>query len=151
MVDYNNILKNSAMGPSDASAVAGALNRIRVVAFDAEVISVTGGGTTTPIGFQLQDGAGNPVSEVVTLKLDVFSDSTLQTADASGDIGTATAGTIVSGGDSGDLIVTTSATGKFTATLTNAQDETVYVAAGPLENGSPILDCSSVAAVTFAA
>ncbi len=111
---------------------------------------VTGGGTTTSVGFQLRDAASRNLALQTVLEFGVFDDAVLATPAAAATLDTAAQGTIVGGAGTAALKVQTDANGRFSCTLTDAADETVWLGCSP-SFGSPIVDCKDIDAVTFSA
>ncbi len=112
---------------------------------------VPGGGTTSAMGFNITDWRGNPVTEALVVKLGAFDDADLQTAAVNATINTATAGSILSGAGTNALVVKTSATGQFRATLTDAADEVVYLSTGRDAYGDRLIDHRARDTVEFSA
>lgn len=95
--------------------------------------------TVAAEGFQLRDLSGNaaPIS-TMEFYLGVFDDSGFTTLATNATLDTAAAGTIVSGGGTHLLVVTPSATGEVSVTLTDTVDETVYLRAWPKGTDWPV-------------
>lgn len=96
-----------------------------------DIADATGGGTTTPMALQLMIAGGAKLKGTHKIALQLYDDATLETPAATATADTATKGTILSGGASNSLVVLTDANGEIALTLTDAADETVYVAVGP--------------------
>lgn len=137
-------------GKDLAIAVGSLPDRAPIVELD-ETADVSGGGTTAVVGLQLKDAAGRNVERAVKLTFGVYDDADADGAASNATLATATAGSIVSGGGTAELVILTSATGKFTCTLTDASDETVYLAAGLATPGGALADCMDRESVAFSA
>lgn len=110
----------------------------------------SGGATTSAIEGRIVDQFGLPIAETVLLKLGAFDDAFCKTVAANATLNTATKGTIKDGAASNALIIETSADGEFACTLTDASDETVYLAACG-GYGMGILDAQDIGSVEFSA
>ena len=151
MPDYTRSLRHQGNLPAEAAEAIGTLgSNVAIVALDV-VPNVGAGGTTVPCGFQLKDGAGRNIERAVRVAFGVYDDANAVTPGAAATLATATAGTILSGSGTAELQVLTSATGKFTCTLTDATDEEVFLAAGPAAVGGIPVECSAREATTFSA
>lgn len=106
------------------------------------------GANTQTVGFQVVDASGQPIPINALVEMTVFSNANMSTASGTATLATATDGTIVSGSGTAALKVLTSAAGKFTCTLTDAVDETVYMGCKNTFGG-PLLDCQDSDSVTF--
>lgn len=115
-----------------------------------DAADATGGATTTTAGFQLRNVKGDDLALQTVVEFAVFDDSGLATPASNATLDTATAGTILSGGGSSALKVETDSTGKFTCTLTNTVDESVFLACNQTFGG-PLTDCREIDQVTFSA
>lgn len=125
------------------------LNEVLSAIID-DVADVGGGGTTAAVGLQLVDFEGKNIAEQHVLGFGVYDDTDAITAGVNATLNTATAGTILAGAASAELIVKTDANGRFACTLTDAIDEAVFLIASRNKR-SPILDCRDVDSVTFSA
>lgn len=112
--------------------------------------NVTGGGTTAVVGFQVKTPQGFTLEEQCVVSFGTYDDANGVTAASHATLNTATAGTILSGAGTNVLQVLTDAHGKFTCTLTNTSDETVYQIATQVGR-SPMMDTKDYDAVTFSA
>ena len=110
----------------------------------------TGGATTTTVGLQLQNAQGENLALQTVVEFGVFDDAVLATPAVAATLDTETEGTIVGGAGTAALKIRTAANGRFTCTLTDAVDETVWLGCSP-SFGSPIVDCRDIDAVTFSA
>lgn len=110
------------------------------------------GGATTcaACGFDLEDTAGTAANVAPQMYLGAFDDAACTTPAANATLDTAAAGTIDAGAASNLLTVTPSATGEVSVTLTDAEDETVYLKAWPVGTDY-IIDCSETDSVEFTA
>jgi len=110
----------------------------------------TGGATTSAIELRIVDQYGIPIDDAVELVLGAFDDAYCATVAANATLNTATKGTIQSGAASNALYIVTDADGHFACTLTDAADETVYLAGGSA-SGKGLIDCLDVGDVTYSA
>jgi hypothetical protein len=151
MPNYTRSLRHQGNLPAEAAEALGCLgDNVAIASLDA-VPNVGGGGTTVACGFQLVDGAGRNIERAVRVGFGVYSDANAVTASPNATLATATAGTILSGSGTAELQVLTSATGKFTCTLTDASDETVHLACSQASKGGIPVECSAREATTFSA
>lgn len=127
----------------EKSSVFGALVAVMDAAPD-----VSGGVNSGPVGFQVKQG-GQPIAQEVTLQFAAFADANLVNPAQNAALNAATAGTILSSSGYA-VLVKTDATGKFTCTMTDIQDEAVWLACA-MGFGSPSVDCRESMAVTFSA
>ena len=111
---------------------------------------VSGGGTTRAVGFQVTDFSGANLSTQVKLELAASDDVGLTQPATNATLNTATQGTILDGAASNTLIVQTSTSGRFTCTLTDFSDETVFLSCKSV-HGTPLIDCREFDSVTFSA
>lgn len=124
-------------------------SRMVVINVD-ETPDVTGGGTTATVGFQATKSDGTAIDSEVILEFAVFEEAELATPSANATLDVATKGTILAGSGGNALKVKTDTTGKFTCTMTNAIDETVFLGCVP-SFGSPAIDCRDTDSVAFSA
>lgn len=124
-----------AAGDTDI-AVVGQLDgaeRSPVVCDMKDIADPAGGATTSAgEGFDLKTEAGAAANVAPQMYLGAFDDATCQTPATNATLDTASTGTIVSGGGTNLLKVTPDATGEFACTLTDAEDEVVYLKAWPV-------------------
>lgn len=149
MPDYTHDLRRSL-----SSEVSGALGLLvdKVPRIDVDATAdVGGGGTTAVTGFQLKDQTGANVAAAVIVGFGAYADTNGAATSTGGALDTATAGTVVSGGGTAELVVLTSATGKFTATLTDALDEEVFLIPSQAIIGGVPVDATDRESVTFSA
>ena len=112
---------------------------------------VSGGGTTlAACGFDLETQAGAAANVAPQMYLGVFDDATCQTPAENATLDTAATGTIDAGAGTNLLTVTPAATGEVSVTLTDAEDETVYLKAWAVGTDY-IVDSSDIDDVTFSA
>lgn len=100
------------------------------------------------VGFQVIDQSGASVLKSSVLEFAVFDDEDFTIPSVNAVLQTATEGTIVAGEGTAALKIRTSGDGKFTCTLTDSQDETVYLACMSTFGG-PLIDCQDFDSVTF--
>lgn len=106
--------------------------------------------TSAGEGFDLLTEAGAAANVAPQMYMGAFDDATCQTPAANATLNTASAGTIDSGGGTNLLKVTPSATGEFACTLTDAEDEVVYMKAWPVGTDY-IVDSSDITTAEFTA
>lgn len=135
-----------------ANAITGATATLlgQLAVLMDETDDVTGGGTTQTVGFQLVDAQGAPVNASLLLEMAVFDDSDLASPSVNATLGSPAEGTLVGGLNTAAIKVRTDATGRFSCTLTDATDETVYVACSPTFGGASV-DCRDVDSIAFSA
>lgn len=118
---------------------------------DVTVVQPAGGVNTAAVSFQLRDQHGYAVKEAVNLKFGAFDDVYCVAPAGTATLNTATKGTIRAGAGTAALIVTTDANGEFACTLTDAVDETVYLACQGCGYGLALVDGSEVVSAVFQA
>lgn len=157
---FNTMHNEHLMPELQALAAAGTIQLLAGTLASGEVVEcfvdidatadVTGGGTTAVVGLQVKTLDGVALEKACVLTFGVYDDTNGVTAGAHATLDTATAGTILGGAGTNVLTVVTDSHGKFTCTMTNASDETVYLKAGT-RVGSIMADISDVDSVTFSA
>lgn len=111
----------------------------------------SGGATESDIEGRIVDQYGLPIAEERLVHVGVFDDAICETAAVNATLDTAAKGSIEAGGGSAELLVKTSTDGEFACTLTDAVDETVYLAAKGGGYGQGVLDGQDVGSVEFSA
>lgn len=117
---------------------------------DITAVAPGAGVNTTTTSLQLKDAAGNNLALSAIVEFAVFDDATLGIPAVNATLNNATAGTIIAGTGTNALLIQTNAAGLFTCDVTDAVDETVFLAAS-LTFGSPLLDLRDTASVEFTA
>ncbi len=110
----------------------------------------SGVGTNAANGFDLETQAGGAGNVAPQMYFGVFDDAACTTPAVNATLDTAATGTIDAGAASNLLTVTPSAAGVLSVTLTDAEDEEVYLKAWPVGT-SYTVDCSDSHAVEFIA
>lgn len=134
----------------DSTTSAGSLiaaPKLLAVKWDVSA-DVTGGGTTRAVGFQVIDDQGAPFLGAVLVEVAAFSDAGMTQPSLNATLNTATAGVISAGGGTAALKVVTSTEGRFSCTLTDLMDETIYLSCSSTFGG-PVLDCREFDTVAF--
>jgi hypothetical protein len=151
MGNYTRNLRHNGLLPAEAAQAIGELGDV-IAQVDVDATAdVGGGGTTAVTGFQLVDQAGNKIERAVPVGFGVYDDADGVTPATNATLNTATVGSILAGAGTAELTVKTSATGKFTCTLTNAVDETVYLMGKQALVGGLPQDNSDRESVAFSA
>lgn len=100
------------------------------------------------VGLRVVDEDGAPLKSPVELQLSAFDDGAGAIPALSATLGSAAEGSILAGLGTASVRVRTNSTGRFECVLSNAIDETNYLACDSVDGG-PDLDCRSTASVTF--
>lgn len=118
-----------------------------VILKQAANANVTGGGTTGSVSVSAVTAIGNFPCALYEFVYRVTQDAVARTNASNATIATAAAGTILAGSGTTVLVVRASAAGVFTATMTDAVDETVYLVGEKLSTsgGTVSSDTDSVA------
>jgi len=112
----------------------------------------TGGATTiAACGFDLEDEFGNAMPVESEMYLGAFDDAACTTPAVNATLDTAAQGTIDAGAGTNLLEVTASATGEVSVTMTDTEDEVVYLKAWPKTSVARPIDCSGYDTVEFTA
>jgi len=99
-------------------------------------------------GFDILDLEGAAANVAPSMYFGVFSDAACTQLSTTATVHTATTGTIVSGSGTSLAVVTPSAAGVFACTVTDTEDETVYVKAW--QHGTKyVVDTSDTSSITF--
>jgi len=106
--------------------------------------------TSAGEGFDLKTEAGAAANVAPQMYLGAFDDATCQTPAVNATLDTASTGTIDSGAGTNLLKVTPDATGEFACTLTDAEDEVVYLKAWPVGTDY-IVDSNDITSAEFTA
>ncbi len=153
MVDLVKPLREQGNLPAAAALAIGQLaeNVVRLAPVAPIPSLVTG---TNPIALRLVDAGGNPIARAVALALGVYTDAAgTAFADATGAPGitAATVGTIVTGADTFDLVVVTSAAGLLTLTFVDDGADEYFFIPSIVRNGPLVDSPGSVVPVTIVA
>lgn len=108
-----------------------------IVDVDIVFADVGGGGTTGPGTVQVNDRAGAAISRAVILRLALSDTQYAGPGDAAttATMGSATTGSILAGSGSNSLVILTSASGAFAATITDSADEVVWISCRSTDGG----------------
>lgn len=141
-------------GVADAGiAVAVTVQRgdgVGVILTQAANANVTGGGTTGPVSVTAKTAIGGFPCASYEFVYRVTQDAVGRTNAGTATIATATVGTLLAGSGTHTLVVRGSALGVFTATLTDAADEAVYLVGEKLATSGGNVS-SDIDSVTFSA
>ena len=138
----------------DDVAVLGELegsDRAPIVCNMKAIADPAGGATTSAgEGFDLETEAGAAANVAPQMYMGAFDDADCTIPAENATLDTASTGTIDSGGGTNLLKVTPDATGEFACTLTDAEDETVYMRAWPVGTDY-VVDSSDTTSAEFTA
>lgn len=126
-----------------------AIDRAPIVAtMKADATPGGGVGTAAAIGANLESQDGTSENVQAQMYLGCFDDVACSVPAINATLDTAAAGTIDSGGGTNLLKMTPSVTGETSVTMTNAEDEVVYVKQWPV-GADYTVDSSGVQSATF--
>ena len=112
----------------------------------------SGADTVAGVGFSFKNAIdGQDVASVQKMYLGVFDDADGKVPATNATLDTASKGSILSGAGTHIIEVRTDSNGEFACTVTDSEDETVYIRCWPHAETSRMVDCSGSDSVTFSA
>lgn len=141
------------MGVADADvSVVGQMDAVdrAIIICDMKDVADPGSGVGSVAGegFDLKDQAGAAAGVAPQMYMGVFDDADCKVPAANATLDTAGTGTIDSGAGTNLLKVTPDSAGEFDCTLTDAEDETVYLKAWPVGTDY-VVDASDSSTTVF--